>query len=247
MRELSPSIAMGLLGLRTGDPLPTPDRTNRNVSVFRFRLKNGQTLLILQPPERSEGREYFLTGSNIRNSVSKVRAYSDCVLSDVRNVTPSKSYPTEISLATAHQSNPGKSTFVVNIVQGGVPVVVSGYNAYSSIIRTELWALYGALIRLRDHHTLRIYTYSGYLSRTLNPKYLQEKRENRWRKSQGKELQNSDVLIALCQELDNHEWQTSEVPKLSPHTASALSAAQELLDVKLQEPDPDDPQEFFAR
>ena len=130
--------------------------------------------------------------------------------------TPS---PTPVTIYTdgACSGNPGPGGWGAIVIDDGHEIELSGGEATTTNQRMELTAPIEGLRALPERRTVAIYSDSAYVINCFRDKWYERWRQNGWRNSQKKPVENRDLWEALLAEVERHDVTWHKVAGHSGH------------------------------
>jgi len=130
--------------------------------------------------------------------------------------TPS---PTPVSIYTdgACSGNPGPGGWGAIVIDDGHEIELSGGEASTTNQRMELTAPIESLRALPGRRAVAIYSDSAYVINCFRDRWYERWRQNGWRNSQKKPVDNRDLWEALLAEVERHDVTWHKVAGHSGH------------------------------
>ncbi len=130
--------------------------------------------------------------------------------------TPSPS-PVQIYTDGACSGNPGPGGWGAIVIDDGREIELSGGEATTTNQRMELTAPIEGLRALPGRRAVAIYSDSAYVINCFRDKWHERWRQNGWRNSQKKPVDNRDLWEALLAEVERHDVTWHKVAGHSGH------------------------------
>ena len=130
--------------------------------------------------------------------------------------TPSPS-PVQIYTDGACSGNPGPGGWGAIVIDDGHEIELSGGEATTTNQRMELTAPIEGLRALPGRRAVAIYSDSAYVINCFRDKWYERWRQNGWRNSQKKPVENRDLWEALLAEVERHDVTWHKVAGHSGH------------------------------
>jgi len=130
--------------------------------------------------------------------------------------TPSPS-PVSIYTDGACSGNPGPGGWGAIVIDDGHEIELSGGEASTTNQRMELTAPIESLRALPGRRAVAIYSDSAYVINCFRDRWYERWRQNGWRNSQKKPVDNRDLWEALLAEVERHDVTWHKVAGHSGH------------------------------
>jgi len=130
--------------------------------------------------------------------------------------TPSPS-PVQIYTDGACSGNPGPGGWGAIVIDDGREIELSGGEATTTNQRMELTAPIEGLRALPGRRAVAIYSDSAYVINCFRDKWHERWRQNGWRNSKKKPVDNRDLWEALLAEVERHDVTWHKVAGHSGH------------------------------
>jgi ribonuclease HI len=127
--------------------------------------------------------------------------------------------PVPVSIYTdgACSGNPGPGGWGAIVIDNGTEIELSGGEATTTNQRMELTAPIEGLRALPERRAVSIYSDSAYVINCFRDKWYERWRQNGWRNSQKKPVDNRDLWEALLAEVERHDVTWHKVAGHSGH------------------------------
>jgi len=127
--------------------------------------------------------------------------------------------PTPVTIYTdgACSGNPGPGGWGAIVIDDGHEIELSGGEATTTNQRMELTAPIESLRALPGRRAVAIYSDSAYVINCFRDRWYERWRQNGWRNSQKKPVDNRDLWEALLAEVERHDVTWHKVAGHSGH------------------------------